>query len=166
MQQSGTPVVGSGGTGNEISIPGSRNGRGTPGSTVKVSPNSFVGATETRESACNRMHSNRSSWDFGPAGSRMVVVSVTAEGKVLIGESTMTSPGRLLSSCVKSKNSLAVPLTVTAFPTTTAGTLEVKTNRASDVAGSLSTLLSGACKKNPFDFLPVTMPLVLTSCPR
>ena len=61
MQQSATPVVGSGGTGNEISMPGSRIGRATPGSTVKVSPNASVGATEINESACTRMPSKRSS---------------------------------------------------------------------------------------------------------
>src|SRR5687767_10958764 len=80
MQQSGTPILGSGGTGNEISMPGSRIGRATPSITVKISPNSFVGATDTSVSAWTRIPSNRSSWFVGPAGLRIVVVSVIGAG--------------------------------------------------------------------------------------
>ena len=61
-------------------MPGSRIGRATPVSTVAISPNSFVGATETSDAACMRMPSNRSSCCGVPAGSRMAVVSVTAAG--------------------------------------------------------------------------------------
>ena len=51
MQQSGAPDVGSGGTGSESGIPGSRIGRGTPVSTVAISPNSSVGATDVSDAA-------------------------------------------------------------------------------------------------------------------
>ncbi len=70
-----------------------------------------------------------------------------------------------LSICVRPKNSLTVPRAATSSPTATAGVAAVNTKRPSDVAGSASAAASGACRKKPFDLMPVTMPVVMTSCP-
>jgi hypothetical protein len=63
-------------------------------------------------------------------------------------------------------NSCTVPLTHTRLPATAEpeGALEVNTNTPSEVAGSLSPG-GGIWMKNPFDFRPVTMPLVVTAEP-
>ena len=160
MQQSGTPDVGSGGTGSLTGIPGSRNGLGTPVITVAISPNPSVGATDVSDAACIRIASNRSSWSFGPAGSRSAAVSTTAAGSGRAVAVTVTSPGSELSTWVKLKNSLTVPRAVTWLPTATAGVAKVNTKMPSDVAGLASASASVACRKKPFDLIPVTRPVV------
>src|SRR5687767_14772494 len=95
----------------------------------------------------------------------MVVVNATGAGNGLPEELTVTSPGNVLSSCVRLKNSVAVPSTATASPATTVGALDVNTKIASEVAGLLSSLTTTSCMKKPFVFRAVTMPVVLTNCP-
>src|SRR5687768_10699259 len=70
-----------------------------------------------------------------------------------------------LATCVRLKNSVAVPVTVTASPTVTAGKPPTKTKMPSEVFGSASTVASGSCMKKPFDLRPVTTPEVVTPCP-
>src|SRR5688500_2059907 len=164
MQQSGRPEVGSGGTGCEISMPGSRIGRATPSSTVKISPNSFVGATDTSVSACMRMPSNRSSWSGVPAGLRIVIVRTIGAGNGLPLDEIVTLLAEL-EICVRLKNSVAVPVTVTASPTATPGVPATKTKIPSDVSGSRSTEASGSCMKKPFDLRAVTIPELITLSP-
>ena len=165
MQQSMRPDVGSTGTGSLTWMPGSRIGRGTPVSTVDVSPNPLVGATDVSDGANIRMPSNRSSCVGVPAGSRMAVVRVTGAGSGLPDEVTDTSPGSEASICVRLKNSVAVPTTPTASPTAATGATDVNTKMPSDVCASASIDASGVCMKKPFDLRAVTMPVVLTSWP-
>src|SRR5687768_7794909 len=113
------------------------------------------------------MPSSPSSCDGDPAGLRCVVVSTMAAGSVLPLELTVTSPASVLSSCVRLKNSVAVPLTVTKSPTTAeVAVFEVKTKMPSEVAGSVSAPASAVWRKNPFALRAVTMPVVVTSWPK
>lgn len=126
-----------GGSGREISRPGSRNARGVPERTVSISPKLLVGAIETSGPACTRIASNRSSWSSVPPGFSSARVRTAAGGSVWPLESTSTRSFDV-PICVRSKNSTTPPDTVTRSPTETPGAVEVKTNRPSEVAGSPS----------------------------
>ena len=165
MQQSGTPDVGSGGTGSLTGIPGSRNGLGTPVMTVAISPNPSVGATDVSDAACTASPRSARVGRSVQPDRESAAVSTTAAGSGRAVAVTVTSPGSELSTWVKLKNSLTVPRAVTWLPTATAGVAAVNTKMPSDVAGLASASASGACRKKPFDLIPVTRPVVTTSDP-
>jgi len=130
-----------------------------------------VGPTTLSTSTCTRMPSYFSSWSIGPAGLVSATVKVAGVGKGLpvliseiVGDPEISVEGGLLGSLL-GMNSLTVPTTSTIFPTVAVavGRLEVKTNTPSEVFGSASAALSGFWMKKPFDFTPVTMPVVETS---
>ena len=109
-----------------------------------------------------RMPSKRSSWSGVPAGLRMVVVSTIAAGSGFPLDEIETFAAEL-EICVRVKNSVAVPVTVTRSPTATAGKPPTKTKIPSEVVGSASG--TGSCMKKPFDLRAVTMPEVITPAP-
>src|SRR5687767_7237667 len=94
----------------------------------------------------------------------MVVVSTIGAGSGLPLDEMETFDAEL-AICVRLKNSVAVPVTVTISPTATSGAPEVNTKIPSDVFGSASTVASGSCMKNPFDLRAVTTPELITPCP-
>src|ERR1041385_505246 len=119
------------------------------------------------------MPSYFSNWSIGPAGLVAATVKVTGVGKglpllisVMVGDPEISVEGGLLGSLL-GMNSFTVPVTCTMFPTVAVavGRLEVKTNTPSEVLGSASAALSGFWIKNPFDFTPVTIPVVDTNRP-
>ncbi len=103
---------------------------------------------------------------------RSAAVSVIGAGKGLPVEISDTLgvissvAGGLLTSAL-GINSCTVAVTVTLLPITAAagGAVEVKTKTPSEVFGSASAFASGVCKKKPLLLSPVTMPLVVTTCP-
>src|ERR1700754_2259107 len=99
---------------------------------------------------------------MGPARLRIVVVNTIGAGNGLPLELIATLL-LLEEICVRLKNSVAVPVTVTASPTAADGEAPVKTNIPSDVFGSES--IFGSCMKKPFDLRAVTVPDVMTSNP-
>src|SRR5262245_19121961 len=60
------------------------------------------------------------------------------------------------------RNSVTLPLTCTSSPTLTLGTVLVNTNKASEVASSLSD--AGSCMKKPLGLTIVTIPLIPETC--
>src|SRR5690242_1612502 len=114
------------------------------------------------------MPSYFSSCRRAPAGFVSLAVKTTGDGsafpvliaKIFVGEEISVCDG--LFGSLAGMNSCTFPVTHTLFPIAAAagGALEVKTKRPSEVLGSPSPG-GGIWIKNPFDFLPVTMPLVV-----
>ncbi len=174
----GTPAGAAAGA----SIPGSRKGRGVPGSTPKKMPllvevaaaslmKPPVGATTSSTSTCTRMPSYFESWLIVAAGSRSAGVRVIGAGSGLPVETTTTVAKPAISvtgglrGSLDGMKSCTVPRTRTRLPTAAAagGVLLVKTKIPSEVLTSASLSNSGAWMKKPLPFTAVTTPSTCTT---
>jgi hypothetical protein len=104
---------------------------------VSISPKPFVGAMVVSGPANTRMPSKGSSWPSGPAGSSSSAVSTNGGGRVCAVALTVTW-SLDVPIWVRPNASATPPETVTLSPTATGGVALVRTNTASDVAGSPS----------------------------
>ncbi len=160
-------------------MPGSRNGRATPGRVTWNTPSLLAvasfssmlppeGATTTARATLTRMPSRRSS-----VPGRASDASSAADSSTGAGNATPVSSTSIVGPVIwvmvnwwgleGGTNSATVPVTRTRLPTTAVagGAPPVNTNTPSEVAGSPSSL--AACRKKPLlNFSAVTMPSVMT----
>ena len=148
-------------------MPGSRIGRATPGSTVSSRRSRWSAPPRrARQRACASLRIARADRLRRPDRGWSVVSATGDRQRRGRSSRTTTSPGSVLSSCVRLKNSLAVPATVTASPTATAGAVDVKTKSAFRRRGiRRQRRRPASAGRTRLSSAPVTMPVVVTSWP-